>query len=315
MTSALTPITATTSGLPGLVGMLDRARALLDTASTLSDMRDAQAVIDVAIAAARTLHGRQSPLTTEDQFQQVRDQMAEALILKHEALCRLAREIDAARARGDLAGHGGAARFAASGPSKQTGAPLGRTDTSETSADTPGPKVTDRHLGLGGDDQPKWTDAPLAGSSPASLADVGIGQRQASRAAARLRAEADAPGAYAAAAKQIAGRDRTLPSDAAVRSTIANRMAVLDAPDIAAPRRRRAKSAPVDGTESHRRKLLGAATALARALDHPQTPFAVKKMDAAQLTDLTALIDTIRIKTRPAIVAGTDHTDAKQDIS
>ena len=95
--TALTPITAATSGLPGLVGMLDRARALLDTASTLSDMREAQAVIDVAIAAARTLHSRQSPLTSEDQFQQVRDAMAEALILKHEALCRLAREIEAAR--------------------------------------------------------------------------------------------------------------------------------------------------------------------------------------------------------------------------
>ena len=258
---ALSPIALISHGLPGLVGVLDRARGLLGEASSLKELRTAQTCIDLAIFVAKALYGRQSPLDTPDQFQSVRLMMAEALTLEHQALCDLARAVNKAQANGDLAKSGQ------------------RTDL-----------VDDVY------------------EVPPTLSQVGLARDKVQAARQRLIAETATPGQFAATAHDIA-RD-SLPSRAEIR----RRMSVLDSPDILPPtrRKRRAPAEPVGAIEIHRRKLLGAATALTRALDNARSPAALRALDAAQVTDLLTLSDRLRAALRPSVAGGTDHDAAAQ---
>lgn len=95
----------TTVPTPALVAtQIGKAKALLETAKTIGDVREAQLVVKVAHDMAKQV--AKSPLASSEIKAEARQQMGEALKTERRAERRMADEVDMAQERGELPAKG-----------------------------------------------------------------------------------------------------------------------------------------------------------------------------------------------------------------
>jgi hypothetical protein len=107
--TALSPISQTIEGLPGLI---DRAATMLASAKTAAEVLEAREAAGLAYdIAKRAARLKNAKAAHDDLVAAAHRAQADALEIEAAAKRRLADEYDAAQTRGDVAGHGGGRNF------------------------------------------------------------------------------------------------------------------------------------------------------------------------------------------------------------